>query len=196
MKIMNIPKLAFVDRIFIKLQKNKVLVTSNIETQIQDNYEQYYDFNLINLEQRVKNQQSMYSIINSVFTLILSTTVLICLFGLLSSSYSAITQGTKEIGIIRTLGLKGKEISKLFIIEALIIMLSSGTVGIISGWFTSWMLSGTLNLMTNSPVAIVFPWTNLIAVYTLSTLFTIVGMHLLLRKVRKMKIVEIYRESM
>lgn len=196
MKIMNIPKLAFVDRIFIKLQKNKVLVTSNIETQIQDNYEQYYDFNLINLEQRVKNQQSMYSVINSVFTLILSTTVLICLFGLLSSSYSAITERTKEIGIIRTLGLKGKEISKLFIIEALIIMLSSGTVGIISGWFTSWMLSGTLNLMTNSPVAIVFPWTNLIAVYTLSTLFTIVGMHLLLRKVRKMKIVEIYRESM
>ena len=196
MEILNIPKLAFVDKIFMKLQKNEVVLTSDIETQIEDNYEQYYDFNLINLKQRVKSQQQMYSVIETVFTLILSTTVIICLFGLLSSSYSAIIERTKEIGIIRTLGLKGKEISKLFIIEALIIMLSSGTVGVITGYFTGWLLSGSLNLISNSPVAVVFPWINLIVIYILSTLFTIVGMHLLLRKTRKMKIVDIYRESM
>jgi len=60
---------------------------------------------------------------------------------LLSSSYSTIIERKKEIGIIRTLGLKGKDITKLFTIESLIIMLSSGTVGVIVGWTTGLLLT-------------------------------------------------------
>ena len=55
----------------------------------------------------------------------ISLLVLICIFGLLSSSYSTIIERKKEIGIIRTLGLKGREIDRLFILESLIIMISS-----------------------------------------------------------------------
>ncbi len=196
MELLDIPKIPYIDKIFIKLSDSKLSVASDVENEIEDNYEYSYDYDLINLERRVKSQQQMFAVIDAIFMLILSATIVICLFGLLSSSYSTIIERTKEIGIIRTLGLKGKDINRMFIIESLIIMLSSGSVGVIVGWGTGWLLSGSLNLMTDSPVGTVFPLTNFILIYVISILFILVGMTFLLRKIRKKKIVDIYRESM
>ena len=122
--------------------------------------------------------------------------IYICIFGLLSSSYSTIIERKKEIGIIRTLGLKGKEINRLFILESLIIMISSGTIGIVVGWLTAWLV--TTNLMgtlVGMPNVLYVPWFNIFLIYTLSLTMIYLGMKILLRKVRKKKIVEIYRET-
>jgi putative ABC transport system permease protein len=126
----------------------------------------------------------------------LDATIVICLFGLISSSYSTIIERKKEIGIIRTLGLKGKEINRLFTIESLIIMLSSGSVGVIVGWCTGLLLSTSVNLLSDLPNLPVFPLSNMLIVFLVSIIFTLIGMKLLLRKSRKKKIVEIYRETM
>ncbi len=195
-EIMDIPRIVYIDRFFIKLSDNSISNSRNIQEQINDEYEYYYDYYIINLESRVLNQQRLFSTIDAVFTLILSATIIICLFGLISSSYSTILERKKEIGILRTLGLKGKDINNLFIIEALIIMLSSGTVGSIMGWGTGYLLSGVLNLLSDSPVGTAIPLTNLITVFTASIIFVLIGMKFLLRKVRKKKIVDIYRETM
>jgi putative ABC transport system permease protein len=124
------------------------------------------------------------------------TTVFICIFGLLSSSYSTIIERKKEVGIVRTLGLKGKEINRLFIIESLIIMISSGTIGIIVGWLSAWIVTSNLSTLTGDPNIIYVPWFNIILIYFLSIFMILIGMNLLLRKIRKKKIVEIYRETM
>ena len=123
-------------------------------------------------------------------------TIVICLFGLISSSYSTIIERKKEIGIIRTLGLKGKEINRLFTIEAYIIMLSSGTIGVIVGWLTGLLLSTSVNLLSDLPNVPRFPLSNMLLIYIVSIIFVLIGMKLLLRKVRKKKIVDIYRETM
>ena len=111
--------------------------------------------------------------IDIFFTVTLDATVVICLFGLLSSSYSTIIERKKEIGIIRTLGLKGKEIVRLFTIESLIIMMSSGTVGVIVGWITGLLLSMSMNLMSGLPNIPVFPLSDMIVVFSLSIIFTL-----------------------
>jgi putative ABC transport system permease protein len=124
------------------------------------------------------------------------TTVFICIFGLLSSSYSTIIERKKEVGIVRTLGLKGRDINRLFIIESLIIMISSGTIGIIVGWLSAWIVTSNLSTLTGEPNVIFVPWFNIILIYFLSIFMILIGMKLLLRKIRKKKIVEIYRETM
>ena len=83
----------------------------------------------------------------------------------------------------------------MFIIEALIIMLASGTVGVMVGWFTGYLLSSNLNLFTDIPYNPEVPWVNLAVVYSASIAFLLVGMYLMLRKSRKQKIVDIYRET-
>jgi len=196
LKILDIPLVPYVDRIFIKLREDQVTSAYYIENIINEIYRADYDYNLYNLERLITRQQSTFFILDTLFTLIALTTVFICIFGLLSSSYSTIIERKKEIGIVRTLGLKGKEINRLFIIESLIIMISSGTIGIIVGWLSAWIVTSNLSILTGMPDVIFVPWFNIGLIYSLSIVMILIGMKLLLRKARKMKIVDIYRETM
>ncbi|MFW9829142.1 MAG: ABC transporter permease [Promethearchaeota archaeon] len=194
--LMNIPPIPYLDKVFIKLHSNALRNSRIIQEFIEDNYNPYYDFEVTDLKSTVGLQQSFFSILNTFFSITLDATIIISLFGLLSSSYSTILERKKEIGIIRTLGLKGKQINHLFTIEALIIMLSSGTVGVLVGWLTGLLLSSSVNLLSNLPNNPIFPLSNMIIIYAVSIIATLIGMKLLLRKVRKKKIVDIYRETM
>ena len=196
MDLLDIPEPAYLDKIFIKLKESAIATARVIEDEIDDNWLNSYDYNLINLQRRIEAQQSMFEVMDVLFTLILMATVVICLFGLLSSSYSAILERKKEIGVVRTLGLKGRDINRMFIVEALIIMLASGSIGVLVGWSTGFLLSSTLNLFTDIPYEGLFPLSNFVWLYGLSISFILVGMTLLLRKLSKKKIVDIYRETM
>lgn len=194
MNIMDIPPIPYLDKVFIKL--NLDTLSFSIKSQLEIENKQNYDFDVINLQQEVTQQQFFFTIIDVFFTITLDATIVICLFGLLSSSYSTIIERKKEIGIIRTLGLKGKEITKLFTIESLIIMLSSGTVGVIVGWTTGLLLTTSMNLMSDLPNILTFPLSDMIAIFTISIIFILIGLNVLLKKSRKKKIVDIYRETM
>ncbi|MFX1500053.1 MAG: ABC transporter permease, partial [Promethearchaeota archaeon] len=196
-EIMNIPPIPYLDRIFIKLREDKLSEARDIEEIIDDEYEADYNFVISNLARMVAQQQSAFFVLDTLFTLIALTTVFICIFGLLSSSYSTIIERKKEIGIIRTLGLKGKEINRLFILESIIIMISSGTIGILVGWLTSWLVTSQLiGTLIGMPTVLYVPWFNIILIYLLSIVMIFFGMKVLLRKVRKKKIVDIYRETL
>ena len=184
------------DKLFIKIQDNMKHLTSDIEETIKVLYKDVYNFNIKNLKERLDSQRGLFSTIDSLFSLILITTIIIALFGLLASSYSTIIERKKEIGILRTLGLKGRDISKLFIIEALIIMMSSGTLGVLIGYGTGWLLSSNMSLLSDLPTTSSFPLIDAFMIYGLAIAFLIIGMTLLLRKLRKKKIVEIYRETL
>ena len=196
LQVLDIPPIPYVDRIFIKLREDGIVSPYYIEEIINELYITDYNYNLYNLERLITQQQSAFFIIDTLFTLIAMTTVFICIFGLLSSSYSTIIERKKEVGIIRTLGLKGREINRLFIIESLIIMLSSGTIGIIVGWLSAWIVTSNLSVLTGEPNVIYVPWFNIILIYFISIFMILIGMKLLLRKIRKKKIVDIYRETM
>ena len=167
-----------------------------IEDLIEKEYNSQYDFEIKNLQRSVTQGISYYSILDTFFTITLDAAIIICLFGLISSSYSSIIERKKEIGIIRTLGLKGTQINHLFTIEALIIMFSSGAIGTLVGYSTGLLLASSLNLLSDLPTPTNFPVQSAFNVFMVSTIFTFIGMYLLLRKLRKKKIVEIYRETM
>jgi ABC-type antimicrobial peptide transport system permease subunit len=195
-KIMDIPSVSYVDRIFIKLREDKSTSAYSIVDFINEKYRSDYNYNIYNLHRLVNAQGSSFFIINILFTLIAMTTVFICIFGLLSSSYSTILERKKEIGIIRTLGLKGKEIDRLFIIESLVILISSGSIGIVVGWLSAWIVTSNLNTLSGEPNVLYIPYFNIALIFSLSLIMVFIGMKLLLRKVKKKKIVELYRETM
>ncbi|MHA1509324.1 MAG: ABC transporter permease, partial [Promethearchaeota archaeon] len=196
MNIMDIPPIPYLDKIFIKLNLNAQSSPQFIMNKLKRENENSFDFEIISLQQRITQQELFFTIIAVFFSMTLNATVIICLFGLLSSSYSTIIERKKEIGIVRTLGLKGKEIGIMFTIESLIIMLSSGTVGVIVGWITSLLLSVSMNLISGLPNIPVFPLTDMTVIFAISIIFTLLGMKVLLNKSRKKKIVDIYRETM
>lgn len=194
-EIMDIPPVPYLDRIFIKLREDKISSAHLIENEIHELYRDDYNYEAFNLARMVAQQQSAFFVMDTLFTLITMTTVFICIFGLLSSSYSTIIERKKEIGIVRTLGLKGRDINRLFIIESLIVMISSGTIGIIIGWLSSWLVTSNLSTLIGMPDVIHVPWFNIILILSLSIIMIFIGMKLLLRKARKKQISDIYRET-
>ena len=194
LEILDLPEPAWLDRIFIKLRSGAQGRT--VRQSINERFEEEYDFYLNDLKATVESQRTMFAIIDILLTVILMSTIVICIFGLLSSSYSMIIERKKEIGILRTLGLKGHEISRLFVIEALIIMISSGLVGAISGWVAGTLLSSNINIMIGIPYQFTFPFVNLMALYIFSVSCVLLGMRVLLKKLKRQKIMEIFRESM
>ena len=196
MSIMDIPPIPYLDKIFIELNLNSQNGANDILNRIKNENEDRYDFDITSLRTEITQTELFFTLIDIFFTITLDATIIICLFGLLSSSYSTIIERKKEIGIIRTLGLKGKEIGRLFTIESLIIMLSSGTVGVLVGWGTSLLLSVSMNLTSGLPNIPQFPISDMIFVFVISIVFTLIGMKVLLNKSRKKKIVDIYRETM
>lgn len=194
--LLDIPPIPYLDKIFIKTRTDRSNWAYLVEETIEELYSDDYDFDLTNLKQNINQQASLFTILDTFFTMVLVATVVICLFGLIASSYSTIIERKKEIGIIRTLGLKGREINRLFTIESLIIMLASGSIGVIMGWLTGLLLATSINQMSDLPNIIGFPWLNLIIIFAASIIFVLIGMALLLRNVRKKKIVDIYRETM
>jgi ABC-type antimicrobial peptide transport system permease subunit len=195
-QLMDIPPIPYLDKIFIKLTEVRTDHSNYIEDLIEKEFNSQYDFEIENLRRSISQGISYYSILDTFFTITLDAAIIICLFGLISSSYSTIIERKKEIGIIRTLGLKGNQINHLFTIEALIIMFSSGSVGMLVGYLTGLLLATSLNLLSDLPTPTNFPFQSAINVFIVSTIFTFIGMYLLLRKLRKKKIVEIYRETM
>lgn len=196
MSIMDIPPIPYLDKIFIELNLNSQNIANEILNRIKNENEDRYDFDITSLKAEITQTQLFFTLIDIFFTITLDATIIICLFGLLSSSYSTIIERKKEVGIIRTLGLKGKEIGRMFTIESLIIMLSSGTVGVLVGWATGLLLSVSMNLTSGLPNIPMFPLTDMIFIFVISIVFTLIGMKVLLNKSRKKKIVDIYRETM
>ena len=193
---MDLPSPAWVEKIFIKVQDEQVANVLQIQQVITDKFASEYGFTVTNVEQAITNQASIYSTVSLIFDLILGATVMICLFGLLASTYSTILERRREVAVLRTLGLRGIGISTLFSLEAMITFLTSALAGSIIGYLTAYLLTGDLNLFTGSPQTLGFPWSTVIGIFSISATFLLVGLAFMLHKIKSQKIIDIYRETL
>ncbi len=196
LKCMNIPgdEDAFIDQIFVKVQNgyNHTLVAQDIKNTFGGEY---------NLRVRVTNEdiyeaERAFLKVKYLFLLILIGSVFIALFGLISSSYSSILERSREIGIIRVLGLHPNEVDRMFTLENLILMLASATSGGFIGFVTAVGLSGNLTMFTGTPRMIAIPWDIIAIIYAVSLIVLFVGMKWLMRNVRTKNLIQIFRETL
>ena len=193
---MNIPgdEDAFIDQIFVKVSENynHTLVAQDIKNTFGGEY---------NIRVRVTNEdifeaEITFLKVQYLFLLILIGSVFIALFGLISSSYSSILERSREIGIIRVLGLHPNEVDKMFILENLILMLASATSGGFIGFVTAVGLSGNLTMFTGTPRMIAIPWAIIAIIYAVSLIVLFVGMKLLMRNIRSKNLIQIFRDTL
>jgi putative ABC transport system permease protein len=82
----------------------------------------------------------------SLFSLIIaSISILISAINIVNTMYTSVLERYKEIGLLKALGMKNSEVLILFLLESGFIGLLGGILGIIFGFFTSYIASMILS---------------------------------------------------
>ena len=100
-----------------------------------------------------------------------------------------------ELRILRAIGLKPAELRNMLMAEAVTILLSSGSMGAIVGWFIAWMLETNMSVITEIPAVTAVNISTLASTFLFSVGVSIVGMFFITRKVEKMQVIDVLRSS-
>ena len=90
--------------------------------------------------------------------------MIIAFFSLNTSMYTNIVEQSKEIGILRALGLTRGAIFRIYTYEALFLVLSSAFLGSCIGLLIGWSISAQRALFTQVPISFSYPWDLVITV--------------------------------
>ena len=123
----------------------------------------------------IRTQQELSSMLNT--TTDLMTTLLACIagislvvggIGIMNIMYVSVTERTREIGLRTSVGARGVDILSQFLIEAILISITGGVIGVIIGCGASFMIKS----IAHWPVFIQ-PWSVLLsfAVCTITGVF-------------------------
>eukprot|EP01124_Arcella_intermedia_P004452 TRINITY_DN12534_c0_g1_i1.p1 TRINITY_DN12534_c0_g1~~TRINITY_DN12534_c0_g1_i1.p1 ORF type:complete len:132 (+),score=18.24 TRINITY_DN12534_c0_g1_i1:46-441(+) len=119
--------------------------------------------------------------------------MLISFFSLMSSMFTNIYEQTKEIGVLRALGISKFWMYKIYIYEAFVLVLSSSLLGILIGSTVSYTMTLQQVLFTQLPIPFAFPWTIMITVLICSILFAIMAAFSPIYRVLQKRVVQIFR---
>lgn len=96
----------------------------------------------------IRSQQELSEMMNSTSDMM--TVLLACIagisllvggIGIMNIMYVSVTERTREIGLRMSIGARGVDILSQFLIEAVIISVSGGVIGILVGLITSWLVN-------------------------------------------------------
>jgi ABC-type antimicrobial peptide transport system permease subunit len=97
-------------------------------------------------------------ILNIIFNVIIAITMFLCFFSLSSSMSANLYEQSKEIGVMRAMGLTKKRVYLLYIYEAFILVLSSSLLGMMIGTTVGFSMTLQQILFTDIPLFFYFPW--------------------------------------
>jgi putative ABC transport system permease protein len=104
------------------------------------------------LRQRYRTQRTFAIVVGSVAGL----SLLIGGIGIMNIMLASVLERTHEIGIRRTVGATRHDVTVQFLVEALLMTLSGGVAGILTGVLASWLISAYAGWATRiSPFAVV-----------------------------------------
>ncbi|MDE6652108.1 MAG: ABC transporter permease [Paramuribaculum sp.] len=105
----------------------------------------------------LRSQQELSQMMNSTSDMM--TVLLACIagisllvggIGIMNIMYVSVTERTREIGLRMSIGARGRDILAQFLIEAVIISVSGGIIGVLLGSIASWVV----NVVIHWPVTI------------------------------------------
>ena len=124
-----------------------------------------------------------------------STSLVVSLIMIGIITYTSVLERTKEIGILKALGARKKDISRVFDAETFLLGIFSGTLGIIIAWFLTMPINHMIYQATELEQVARLKVSHGILLITISTVLTMLGGHLPARMAAKKDAVEALRSE-
>jgi len=157
-----------IDKILINLVDNSYTNVVEMKSYLENYFEDDYNFIIDDAVSKITMIQDMNHTSSIVMEVILFFSVLVSLFGLLTSMYSTLLERMFEIGILRAMGLKSIDVRYMLMAESFTVMMSSGTLGAIVGWFIAYLLQINVSTLTEIPIVSAINVGTLLSTYLIS----------------------------
>jgi len=93
-------------------------------------------------------------------------------------TYTSVIERTKEIGVLRSIGARKKDISRVFNSETLIIGFTAGFLGVFISWILTFPISAVIRKVAGGAVTgslAVLTWPNAVILTLISTMLTLIS---------------------
>jgi len=138
------------DRLFINVLRNDKLeeISTVINKMLFRRHSQTNDFNVVVPELLLKQQQKAKNLFNLVLGVIAGISLLVGGIGIMNIMFVTVLERTREIGIRMSVGATSRDIIMQFLLEAVLICLSGGIIGVILGIALSFSIQWMTQIKT------------------------------------------------
>ncbi|HEY0407717.1 MAG TPA: ABC transporter permease [Pyrinomonadaceae bacterium] len=91
-------------------------------------------FESFSIIDQLEQLRTVFLIINSALGLLGGISLLVASFGIANTMIMSILERTREIGIMKAIGAEDREIKLIFFVEAAVIGLAGGVIGVLAAW--------------------------------------------------------------
>ena len=88
----------------------------------------------------IRSQQELSTMLNTLLACIAGISLVVGGIGIMNIMYVSVTERTREIGLRMSVGARGVDILSQFLIEAILISITGGIIGVIIGCGASWIV--------------------------------------------------------
>lgn len=126
------------------------------------------DFTIVSFEEGLETVNTVTGLLTTLIAGISSISLVVGGVGVMNIMLVAVTERTKEIGLLKSIGAKENDILTQFLIESVVMSLIGGIIGILLGIIGAFLVS----VIVNIPFVLSIPW--IIIAVVASTLVGIV----------------------
>jgi putative ABC transport system permease protein len=139
-----------IDRMVVQVKDSEYLgsTAAVISRLLQRKHNEVVDFEVIIPQQLLEQQQRTKDIFNLVLSAIAGISLLVGGIGIMNIMLASVLERTREIGTRMAIGAKKQDIIQQFLIEALLISLSGGIIGVLFGLLASYLISAFADIET------------------------------------------------
>lgn len=99
------------------------------------------DFSTMNQSDIIATASSVTSTFTTLLAAVAGISLIVGGIGIMNMMLTTVTERTREIGLRKAIGAKKKDISKQFLIEAIMLTFFGGFIGIVLGWLVSFLIT-------------------------------------------------------
>jgi ABC-type antimicrobial peptide transport system permease subunit len=140
-----------------------------------------------------KNLEEVTQILDVIFTVIISLSMFLWFFSLVSSTSANMMEQTKEIGVLRAIGYTKYMIKRLYFYETFVLVFASSCLGIIVGTFVGWTMTIQQADFISIPIIFYFPYKHLAAASVVSMIWSFIAIYSPITFILSNQISEIFR---